>query len=88
MSRDENYPDTGARGANLGRHAKFSLTLIYKNDFWVQRVAKDERRRVLINPTALLGVCEIDKIETFLLTLIYRDATFMALAHSTLDISL
>ena len=48
---------------------KFSLTLIYKNDFGVQRVAKDEGRRLLINPTALLGACEIDKIEKFLLTL-------------------
>jgi hypothetical protein len=28
-------------------------TLIYKNDFWVQRVAKDEESRILINPTAL-----------------------------------
>ena len=38
-------------------------------DFWVQRVAKVQGRRVLINPTALIGVCEIDKIAKFLLTL-------------------
>jgi len=44
-------------------------TLIYKNDFWVQRVDKDEGRRFLVNPTALLGACEIDKTEKFLLTL-------------------
>jgi hypothetical protein len=37
----------------IGRNAKFLLTLIYKNDFWVQRVAKDEGSRVLIYPTAL-----------------------------------
>ena len=49
----------------------FLFMLIY-NDFWVQRVAKDEGSRFLINPTALLGACEIDKIEKFLLTLTYK----------------
>ena len=34
----------------IGRNAKFLLTLIYKNYFWVERVAKDEGSRVLINP--------------------------------------
>jgi hypothetical protein len=43
--------------------------LIFKNGFWVERVATDGRCRVLINPTALLGVCEIDKIAKFLLPL-------------------
>ena len=38
-------------------------------DFWVQRVATDGRSRVLINPTALIGACEIDKIAKFLLPL-------------------
>lgn len=46
--------------------ARVSETLIYKNDFWVQRVAKDEESRVLVNPTALLAACEIDKTEKFL----------------------
>ena len=32
-------------------------------------MAKDEGSRVLINPTALLGACEIDKIEKFLQSL-------------------
>ena len=32
-------------------------------------MAKDEGSRVLISPTALLGACEIDKTEKFLLTL-------------------
>ena len=45
--------------AQIGRNAKFSLTQIYKNDFWVQRVAKDEGSRVFINPPALSGVCGI-----------------------------
>jgi hypothetical protein len=44
----------------------------FKNGFWVQRVITDGRRRVLINPTALLGACEIDKIAKFLLTLTYK----------------
>jgi len=51
---------------------KFSQPLIYKNSFWVQRVAKDEGSRVLINPTALLGAYEIDKIEKFLQPLTYK----------------
>jgi hypothetical protein len=33
-------------------------------------VAKFEGSRFFINPTELLGACEIDKIEKFLLTLI------------------
>jgi hypothetical protein len=57
----------------VSRNAKFLLTLIFKNDFWVQRVAKDEGSRVLIIPTALLGACEIDKIEKFLLPLINKE---------------
>ena len=36
----------------------------------MQRVVTDGRRRVLINPTALLGACEIDIFAKFLLTLI------------------
>ena len=32
-------------------------------------MAKYDGRRFLINPTALLGVCEIDKTEEFLLPL-------------------
>ena len=38
-------------------------------DFGVQRVATDGRSRVLINPTALIGASEIDKIAKFLLPL-------------------
>ena len=44
--------------------------MIFKNGFWVQRVVTDGRCRVLINPTALLGACEIDIFAKFLLTLI------------------
>ena len=43
--------------------------MIFKSDFWVHRVANDEESRVLINPTTLLGACEIDKFEKFLLPL-------------------
>ena len=60
------------RGTQIGWNAKFLLILIYKNDFWEQRVAKDEESRVLINPTALHGACEIDKTEKFLQPLISR----------------
>ena len=49
--------------------------MIFKNGFWVQRVVTDGRCRVLINPTALLGACEIDIFAKFLLTLIYRKFT-------------
>jgi hypothetical protein len=35
-------------------------------DFLVQRVATDGGSRVLINPTALIGASEIDKIARFL----------------------
>jgi hypothetical protein len=35
-------------------------------------VAKDEGSRVLINPTALFGGCEIGRNEKFLLTLHYK----------------
>jgi hypothetical protein len=48
---------------------KFLQNLIFKNDFWVQRVATDGGSRVLINPAALLGAYEIDKIAKFLLPL-------------------
>ncbi len=41
-------------------------------DFLVQRVATDGGSRVLINPTALIGTCEIDKNAKFLLTLTNR----------------
>ena len=37
--------------------------------FWVQRLATYRMSRVLINPTALIGACEIDKIAKFLLPL-------------------
>jgi hypothetical protein len=42
----------GKRSTDL---ASIPDTLIFKNGFWVQRVATDERNRVLINPTALRG---------------------------------
>jgi hypothetical protein len=42
-------------------------------DFWGQRVATDGRIRVLVNPTALIGACEIDKIAKFLLPLIFKN---------------
>ena len=63
------YILTLLRGTHLGQNVKFLLTLIYKNDFWVQRVAKDEGSRVLINPTALFGGCEISRNARFSETL-------------------
>jgi hypothetical protein len=55
---------------------KFLQNLIFKNDFWVQRVATDGGSRVLINPAALLGAYEIDKIAKFLLPLTYKKTPF------------
>jgi len=53
--------------------------MIFKNDFWAHRVANDEDSRVLINPTTLLGACEINKLEKFLLPLhSSNDKSFLA----------
>ncbi len=45
------------------------MAWVLRMDFWGQRVATDGRIRVLVNPTALIGACEIDKIAKFLLPL-------------------
>ena len=41
----------------------------FKIFFCVRRAVKDDGRKVIINPTVMLGACEIDKTEKLLLPL-------------------
>ena len=51
--------------SSVAGQKKSSELLIYKNDFWVHLVAKDDGVKVIINPLILFWVAETGSFEGF-----------------------
>ena len=60
-----NEATTKGPGITIGRSGNIGTPKFYKNDFWVQRVAKDEENRFLIYPLKLARHILIAEIPDF-----------------------